>query len=286
MSTYLKSILILLVFAGCAGKKERPTYPTLPNYDLTNPIMIYLRTELDEISGIFYYPKDSSLFAINDELGVLYKIFIRKDVKIKKWKFSGFGDYEDIVLVDSTFYALRSDGNLKIFRFVTIDSLANEDCQLPIMGENDFETLYYDDEKDKLVLMCKTCEDEDPNTVAAFSFNPSDETFKNGEAYKLNVSGVNRQLGKDVRKFRPSAAAIHPITKDLYIISSLAKSIVIADRDGKIKAAYQIDPALFKQPEGITFTPEGDLIICNEASGIGAANILVFKYKPAVNEKG
>jgi hypothetical protein len=35
---------------------------------------------------------------------------------------------------------------------------------------------------------------------------------------------------------------------------------------------------LFKQPEGITFTPKGDMIISNEAADRGVAEILLFKY--------
>ena len=47
----------------------------------------------------------------------------------------------------------------------------------------------------------------------------------------------------------------------------------------KIKEAYQLDPVVFKQPEGITFTPWGDMLISNEAADVGAPNILIFKYK-------
>jgi hypothetical protein len=42
---------------------------------------------------------------------------------------------------------------------------------------------------------------------------------------------------------------------------------------------YKINPKLYKQPEGLTFTSKGDLIISNESADIGAANILFFKYK-------
>jgi len=39
---------------------------------------------------------------------------------------------------------------------------------------------------------------------------------------------------------------------------------------------YRIDGAIFKQPEGITFTPAGGMIISNEAAGVGVADILYF----------
>ena len=52
-----------------------------------------------------------------------------------------------------------------------------------------------------------------------------------------------------------------------------------------MKNSYRIDPKLFKQPEGMTFTPKGDLIISNEAANSGAADILIFKYNKSNNEQ-
>jgi hypothetical protein len=130
--------LFLLLFA-CSQNKKGISYPKLPGYDLTNPFIIHLKTELDEISGIAYYPKDSSIFAINDELGVLYKIFVRKQIKVIKWKFASQGDYEDLVLHDSTFYALQSNGNIKSFTFLSKDSVEIEACQVPLSGNNDLK---------------------------------------------------------------------------------------------------------------------------------------------------
>jgi len=46
-----------------------------------------------------------------------------------------------------------------------------------------------------------------------------------------------------------------------------------------VKEVYKLDPKIFKQPEGITFTPTGDLLISNEAALTGAANILIYKRK-------
>jgi hypothetical protein len=54
--------------------------------------------------------------------------------------------------------------------------------------------------------------------------------------------------------------------------------LVVADRNGNPEKVYKINPKLYKQPEGLTFTPEGDLLISNESADIGAANILIFKY--------
>lgn len=279
-------VFLIFFFCACARKKDTLSYTSSPGYDFTNPVMIHLKTNLDEISGIVYYSKDTSIFAVDDEEGVLYKIFIRKKVQIKKWKFSGEGDYEDLVLHDSTFYALQSNGNLKSFNFYSSDSFRVEDCMVPIPGNNEFETAYYDSAQKKIVLICKDCEEDGKKIISAYAFDPYDHTFSDKPFFIINADDIEDELGIDKIKFRSSAAAIHPLTKDLYIISAVNKALIIADSSGKVKDAYELDPRLFKQPEGITFTPSGDLLISNESADIGAPNILIFKYKPSLHDKG
>lgn len=287
----MKNAKIILGFflffcCACMQKKEAISYPSVPGYNLANPVMIHLKTNLDEISGISYYPKDTSIFAVDDEEGILYKIFIRPEIEVKNWKFSSQGDYEDIVLHDSTFYALQSNGNLKSFRFSSKDSFRLEDCTVPLLGNNEFETAYYDFTSKKIILLCKDCEEDARKNISAYAFDPKDHTFSDQPFFVINADDIGNELGIENIKFRPSAAAVHPLTKDLYIISSSEKAIVVADHFGKVKNAYELDPRLFKQPEGITFTPSGDLIISNESAGLGAPNILIFTYKPLHNDKG
>jgi len=284
----LKILLVffLLFFSACSQKKHIISYPSLPDYNLTDPIMIQLKTNLDEISGIAYYPKDTSLFAVDDEEGVLYKIYIRKQVKVKQWKFSGDGDYEDIVLHDSTFYVLKSNGDVKAFTFISKDSLQLQDYAFPLAGNNNFETLYYDSHLHKLIILCKDCELDGKKTNSAYTFDPDNRTFSDSPFYTINTDDIAEELGMDKIKFRPSAAAVHPMTKDVYIISSVNKILVIASYSGKIKDVYELDPKLFKKPEGITFTAAGDLLVSNESAGLGAPNILIFKYNPLLHDKG
>ncbi|HEX8331017.1 MAG TPA: SdiA-regulated domain-containing protein [Segetibacter sp.] len=274
----------ILIFLGCifvfsCDQKSKKQYPTLPGYDLASPVVIHLRSELDEISGLHYYPKDTSIFAINDETGLLYKIYIRNKVEIERWKFAEGGDFEDIQLVDSTFYILKSNGNITYFKVLSKDSVLADKAKFREAEKNEFEILYYDDNWKKLVLICKDCEGDNNKSVTAWSFNPSTKEYDKEPYFELDAEEITKRLETDKNKFKPSAAAIHPVTKELYIVSSVNKALVISDRVGNIKNVIPLDPKIFKQPEGITFTPGGDLIISNEAADIGAANILIFKVK-------
>jgi uncharacterized protein YjiK len=278
---YFLKILIFLccLISFSCQQKSTSNYPSPPGYDFTSPVIIHLRSELDEISGLSYYPKDTSIFAINDETGLLYKIYVRNKVEIERWKFDEGGDFEDLALVDSTFYVLKSNGNLTYFKVLSKDSVLADKAKFPDDEKNEFEILYYDDIAQKLVLICKDCKGDNNKTVTAWSFNPSQNEFSKEPFFELDAEEITKKLNSDKNKFKPSAAAINPVTKDLYIVSSINKALVIADREGKIKSVFQLDPKVFKQPEGLTFTPGGDLIISNESAEIGAANILIYKVK-------
>jgi hypothetical protein len=149
---------------------------------------------------------------------------------------------------------------------------------LPSQGKNEFEVLYLDKEHNRLIMLCKDCEADDSNSLTAWAFDPGTSTFSPNPAYVIDVRKIEDLMQEKKVKFKPSAAAIHPLTGQLFIISSINKVLVVADKSGVPEKVYKINPQLFKQPEGLTFSPEGHLIISNEAGNSGAANILVFKY--------
>ena len=54
---------------------------------------------------------------------------------------------------------------------------------------------------------------------------------------------------------------------------------MVLDDHWKVKAMYDLDPALYKQPEGLAFDKQGNMFISNEGVQ-GNANVLYFVYKP------
>ena len=251
-------------------------------YDLSEPRKIDLVKALDEISGIAYYPKDSSVFAISDDAGSLYKISLNRNNKTIYWRFDKTHDFEDIVLHDSIFYVLISNGNIEKLKF-NKDSLSRTLINFPNTGNkiNEFESLYFDNRYGKLVLLCKNCEEDieaKKQTVSAFGFNKDSMTWL-PDLFKVAVKPLMEKLNLDKLHLKPSAAAVNPITNDLFILTSENKLLVVMDRNGLFKNVYQLDPALFNQPGGLAFTPSGDMLISNEASENGSANILIYKYQ-------
>jgi uncharacterized protein YjiK len=265
----------LLVFISCNNKVN---FSSPPGYDLNHPIVVNLNSELNEISGITYYPKDTGIFAISDETGYLYKIFPNKKVPLQKWKFGSKHDYEDLQRIDSTFYILASNGDIVSIKFSKNAPMQVSNFKKNDKEKNEFETLYFDSTINKLVLICKDCKKDKKETVSTHAFDVTNNTYGNGP-YTINVNTINKEANVKEMKFKPSAAAVNPITNELFIVSSVNKMLVIADKNGNAKSVYNLRPSIYKQPEGIAFTPKGDLIISNEFAKDGTANILVIKYK-------
>lgn len=261
-------------FSSCGpGHKD---YPGPQGYDMQTTHQVKLPIELDEISGLAYYAKDTSVFAINDENGLLYKIGLGQNQTIRRWEFSKGADFEDIAMVDTTFYVLQSNGTIYKVDFNPQGQMFTKEIPFQYNEESEFEILYYDSLKKKLILICKDCDSDKKSFLTTFSFDPATNKFDT--SFTINVQPIAAAINEKKIRFKPSAAAINPRDSLLYIVSAINKLIVVTDRNGNFKKAYPINPSLFKQPEGLTFTPAGAIIISNEAAGIGVANILIFSH--------
>lgn len=270
---------ILIALNACNGtSKSHNKYPDTPYYNLSAPKIIELSPSLDEISGIAYYAKDTSVFAIIDEAGILFKISLNNPKNVNSWEFSKKRDYEDLLLIDSFFYALVSNGDIVKIMF-NENSLETFKIDFPDASKkkNEFESLAKINDS-TLALICKDCEDDKKSNVSSYLLNLKDTS----EPFKTYIDFSMAELISKTGmkgKFKPSAAAVHPLTGDIYIISSIQKLLLITDSEGNFKEVYKLNPEIYKQPEGIAFTPQGDMIISNEFAEIGAATLLLFRNK-------
>ena len=277
---FIYAVILLSPVLACNTNKKKFSLNDTSRYDLLNPVTIKLPEGLAEISGIVYYPKDSSVFAIEDEDGLLYKIYQNKKDDIRKWRFDKKHDFEDLVLHDSIFYVLISNGDIESLRFGNGDTIITNISQFPDAGkkQNEFESLYYDDSLRQLVLLCKNCEGDDHKIATAWGYDMATGIYT-PSIYTFDVQPIAQKLGIEKIKLRPSAIAINPVTNEYYILSSINHILIVTDRNGIFREVFELDPAIYKQAEGIAFTPAGDMIISNESHETGSANILIIKNK-------
>jgi len=263
-------MLIVLLFASLGCKAQQP------GYDLNHPsTVIELPHKVNEISGITY--AQGFVYAIDDEHGDVYKIELKQNPEIENWPYGKNKDYEDLVLVHGKIYALNSKGHITYFT-ENFPVKETEKAQLDLSGKNEFESLYYDPSINKLVMLCKECSIDDKDENSAWTFNLSNHSFDKNPLYKIKRKDIEKVYDKKIGRFKPSAATLNPVTQELYVLSSVI-SILVIIKNNEVKQVLKLDPELFNQPEGICFSPSGDLFISNESGKKQAATILIFKRK-------
>ena len=271
-STLLKFVYIISADSGKSQNGKN-------GYNLSAPDeKMEMGKHLHEISGMAYIPGKNLILGENDEKGDIFTLdFKNKNDNIGKIRFGGKGDYEDIVYTDTAIYMLVSSGS--IVQVKTSDSsFATQEFILDKEAKSEFETMYLDADGHSLILLCKECSHEKDEIRVAHRFDLNTLTFSAEPAYTINIAEIRKILNDEKAEFKPSAAGINPINGKLYIVASVGKLLVIADKVGKVEQVFRLDPALFNQPEGMTFGPNGDLYISNEG-GEGVATILRFTYK-------
>jgi len=263
-------------FPGC--KPHIRILQSPPHYNFAEPTTYKLDLKLKEISGLAW-DKDGHRFVThNDEKGKLF--FLDKDIAgpiLGEVDFGDKGDYEDVAIADSTIYILRSDGVLTKFINDSNGKAHGIEYKLGLSGSKDFETMYYDDTRKSLIIICKNCGIDDKKTISAFAFHTDSARFDEDPVYVINAEEIKKMAPVKSSKFQPSAAAIHPVLKKLFIISSASNELVIADLDGNPESVYHLSKKLFPQPEGISFKGSGDMYISNEAV-TSKSTIIKFKY--------
>jgi DNA-binding beta-propeller fold protein YncE len=87
-------------------------------------------------------------------------------------------------------------------------------------------------------------------------------------AYSIDLSNeiLTGPAGKKKSKsIMPSAIAINPRTGELFITDGPGSRLLILANSGDIKQVHNLGKD-FAQPEGITFSPAGDMFISNEGT--------------------
>ena len=270
-------LLPLSILCGCnLNQQNSPA-----GYDLGKGEKRELGKSLNEISGINYNADDSTLLAISDSKKKIYEIRLGK-LKLRDFTPDIIGpdqDLEDLVKVDSVVYLLSSKGQIYAVPQTARDSAAIQSYLLSEAKGNDFETIYYDSTAGGLIIVCKSCVfEKGQHTRTAFRFDLATRKFDSTAFYKFETDDIKNFLKNSDAKFDPSAAAIHPISKKLYVLSSAGNLLVIADLRGKVLEVYNLNPDRFPQAEGIAFAPNGDLYISNEGK-FGKASLRIFKYQ-------
>ena len=271
-------VIVLLFLAGCGTSSTKSDKPEAGNleapfklpYQLNAPTENYkLPKELKEVSGLSYY-KDDKLLCVQDEDAVAYVFDTQKKEVTENFGFGGYGDFEGIEYVNGEIYALESNGNL--FRFEpSSNQIGLTKTDLP--KKTEVEGLGYDPKTKRLLIAVKKGKGSSDKAVYSFDLL-NKAVFKDMSLNDEQLKGA----GIDPETYEPSAIAVHPITGEWYILTSVGKRLLITSRKAKIIYSEPLDPEQFIQPEGICFAPNGDLFIASEGQK-KKGYILKFPYR-------
>ncbi len=234
-----------------------------------------LPSVLDEISGIVWL-EDGRIACIQDEVGIVFFYNLETKKLDGQVKFGGDGDYEGLALMGENMYVVRSDGEIfEICNFLGEEPSYNQ-YELPLSEKHNIETLLADKKNNRLLLMAKDHEPFDNDGRGIYAYDLETKTLQ--EKPVLLLTTADADLQKTLKKIRPSDIAIHPKTKEIYVLQGTKPRILIVNPNGSVKKEYPLNNKVFYQPEGITFSPDGTLYISNEATG-GVPSILKVELK-------
>lgn len=262
---------------------------TIP-YDLIHPVQqIELPDFLTEISGISLSTDQKTLWAVQDEAGVVYHIDLEREIISDSISFWKAGDYEDIEVVGNQCYVLKSTGTVYAFP-LSKDSLIVTKCKGELSRENNAEGLCYDALNSCFLIACKNGEKQQERHI--YSVQIKQEHLLMATQIDITQSAIldylNRhnelneweKLYKNFSKtdfeFAPSAIAVHPVSQQYYLLSSQGKTLFVLNRDGSIAHIEKLDKSIHQQPEGLCFDTNGNLYLSNE--GKKGRKAVVYRF--------
>jgi uncharacterized protein YjiK len=289
--------LPLLLLSFCHSQKHAPApaktaalYPDSLPYSLQAPSLIVnlVNDELREISGLSPTESEGVFLAIADERGEVF--FIGGDgggAVTHRVLFREKGDFEGVEMSGKTIWAVKSDGDLFELNDWEKNTPRISEYKTPLKKTDDVEGLCLDVQRNALLLACKSDPAEfTPRKIYAFDLKT--KVLNETPVYVLSPEAVNQFVpygeAEKHDAFSPSGIALHPITRDVYLISTALKRLVVLDyNSGKIKFAQRLEKTLLPQPEGISFDKTGNLYISSEGKG-GAGLLLKFDMKQGANK--
>lgn len=273
---------LMIVACGQSSPKQKAAAAALPHYDLSQPTVYKLPAILNEISGIaFQNGQANVVFAEQDEEGKLFR-FALASKDVAESRFAKKGDYEDVQIFNNQVIVLRSDGVLYSFALPPSATEATNVKELKkLLPDGEYEGMFVDEASSKLYVLCKHCNEKvyKTNTVYVLRLD-ADGNITPETNITIDVAAIAGKIGDKKINFQPSALAWSSKNNEWFIVSSVNKILVTADKDWKVTAVYPLNEALFNQPEGIAFDKDGNLYISNEKGNTSSATILKINYQP------
>jgi hypothetical protein len=284
---YLVSLLGVAGFrADSAAQAGTQSAVSLEDYRLRteDATQWELPRRLREISGLAM-TRDHRLIAHNDEAAVIFEIDYGNGDIVKEFRLADVGDpvaddFEGIAVADGRIYLVTSDGRLyecsegeadEAVLFTVYTTGIGRDCEI--------EGLAFDEGARELLLMCK-----DPRTefllgrVALYRWSIDDRRLRDDPPTVIPVRDFAGHIGAN--RYRPSGIERHPASGNYFVVAARQNAIAEVTPAGQVLGVRRFEAPWHRQLEGVTFTPDGALIVADEGGRQGGRASLTLYPGP------
>jgi len=256
----------------------KAAYENSTNFKISNTWK--LPNQLDEISGLTWL-ENNTFACVQDEDGLIFIYDVKQGKILEKIKFAGPGDYEGIAVDDTNAYVMRSDGMVYDIKNYRSENREVSTFQTLFSEKNNMESLTLDVRNKRLLTAPKDKDLEDETIKCIYQIQLDSKTTNTTPVVAIDLKNEKLkafQHNKIYKTFNPSDIAIHPKTKDIYVLEGKDPKLLVLNSKGDLLKVHKLNEHQFQQPEGLTFNNEGQLFISNEANG-KSANILEVELR-------
>lgn len=239
-----------------------------------------LPREMGEVSGLAL-TSDGRLLAHGDERGRVYVIDPRGGALLKRFSIGNAeadasADFEGITLAQGRILMVASNGTLYEFAegedgervaFTVHDTRLGHECE--------FEGVAFDSTNGIVVLPCKTVGTRrlrDHLVLYRWRLGGTgDSTLAPLTIPLRNVIGTNPWKG-----LHPSDITVDPATGNYVLVAAQEKALIEITPSGEVVRAMPL-PGKHRQAEGVAVTPDGILIVGDEATN-RAATLTLYRW--------
>ena len=275
-------VVVSAGFLASGGHRPDPA-SVLARYDFDAPPgdRWELPRALDEISGLAV-DAEGRVFAHHDERAIVFELDPSTHRIIRQFTFGAPalpGDFEAITLVGDSVVLVTSDGVLYVgargrdgeaVPFVTAATGAGRSCEV--------EGLAYEPGDRSLLIACKL-----PRTaftrghVTVLRWSLDERRLLPAETLRVPLARIARLLGTS--DFQPSDVTRDPETGHYLLVAARARAIAELTPAGDVEQVVRLQRKLHRQAEGIAITPDGALLVSDEAAGGRAALSLYHRAR-------
>ncbi len=263
----IRLALTMLLLAGCAGSPAANEANAATAEDTDGVRVITLGDDLREISGLAV-AGPTSVFAHNDEQGVVHEVSIEDGRTLRSFRFGERGDYEGIAARDGRVFVITSEGMLSSLATAansaavtpdTVDTGAGEQCEI--------EGLSLAPQPGQLLILCKEIRGRgNRGRLLVLAWDIAARRLLPQPFIDADLSDA---LGENRRGFAPSGIDWDQGRRRIVIVSARNRLLLELDESGQVTAQRVLEALRHPQAEGVAVMPNGALVVADEAGDSG-----------------